>query len=229
MTGETREIAQDDAAAGVETSLRTCIATRAQLPPEQMLRFVAAPDGAITPDVARRLPGRGVWVTCDRSALAAAIRSKAFNKSLRRPVEVRDDLPDLVDRLLARRALDALSLANKAGLLVAGFAKVDKLVSRGDAAALVHAADASDDGIDKLDRRFRALCRDLEQPAPIVRDFTNEQLSLAIGRPNVVHAALERGGATSNFLIEADRLARFRSRNHAPEGSLPEAAGPMSS
>jgi hypothetical protein len=215
--------------AGVETPQRTCIATRVQRPPEELIRFVAAPDGTITPDLGRTLPGRGTWVTCEKSAVAAAVKSKAFARSLRRQIRVPDDLLELVERLLVRRALAALSLANKAGLVTTGYAKVEAAAGRGKVVALVHASDASADGVRKLDRLFSAVCRDQDRPAEIVRSLTNEQLSLAIGRPNVVHAGLERGGATSTFLIEAQRLARFRSDGAGAAGSSPKAAGPTSS
>lgn len=218
------ESGKGDAAPGSATTLRTCIVSRAELPPEAMLRFVAAPDGTITPDIARRLPGRGVWITCDQSAVAAAVLTKAFARSLRREVKVPGGLVALVERLLERRALDALSLANKAGLLVAGFAKVEARIGAGRAGVLIHAADAGADGVDKLSRRYRAVCREAGVEPVIIADFTIAQLSLAIGRPNVVHAVLDKGGATSSFTTQAGRLARFRRSTPTPEGPSPQAA-----
>ena len=103
-------------------SLRLCAVSRAQRPPEELIRFVLAPDGSIVPDLARRLPGRGVWVAATRDTVAAAVRQKAFAKSLKQQVSMPDDLPGLVERLLVKRVGEALSLTNKAGLLVAGFA-----------------------------------------------------------------------------------------------------------
>ena len=216
-------------AAGAQATLRTCAVSRAQLAPEDMIRFVMAPDGSIVPDVARRLPGRGIWVTCDKKAVAGAVKSKAFARSLRRQVKVADDLAEVADQLLARRALEALSLANKAGLVITGFAKVEAAAGRGDAAALVHGSDAAADGMRKLDRLFTAICRELEREPVIVRVFTSAQLSLAMGRPNVVHAALERGGAATKFLNEAARLARFRFGPTAADRASPGTAGPASS
>src|SRR6185295_11150150 len=123
--------------------LRQCAVSRAHKPPEELIRFVAGPDGAIVPDLARRLPGRGVWVDATREAVAEAVRRKAFAKSLKQNVSVPADLPDLVERLLQKRLAEAVSLANKAGLLVAGFAKVEELIEAGQAVALIHAADAA--------------------------------------------------------------------------------------
>src|ERR1700704_234923 len=101
--------------------LRQCAVSRAQKPPEELIRFVAGPDGAIVPDLARRLPGRGVWVDATREAVAAAVRKGVFTRSLKRQISIPSDLPATVERLMARRVADALSITNKAGLVVAGF------------------------------------------------------------------------------------------------------------
>src|SRR5262249_11178933 len=130
--------------------LRQCARSRRRKSPDELIRFVAAPDGTIVPDLARRLPGRGVWITATRADLAAAVRDKAFHKSLRAAVVVPDDLLARVETLLQRRLAEAISLARKAGLLIAGFAKVEELIDRGQADLLVHAADAAGDGVAKL-------------------------------------------------------------------------------
>lgn len=198
----------DDRQAG-GSSLRTCVVTRAQLPPAELIRFVADPDGAIVPDLACRLPGRGVWVSCDRPSVATAVKTRAFNRSLKRELRAAIDLPDIVGKLMIRRVRDALSIANKAGLVLSGFAKIDKAIAAGTPVALLHGLDAAADGVDKLDWRFTAMCRDAGQAQIVVRELTIEQLSLALGRANVVHAALTAGGAAQHFLTEAGRLKRF--------------------
>jgi predicted RNA-binding protein YlxR (DUF448 family) len=200
--------------------LRQCAVSRAQKPPEELIRFVADPDGAIVPDLARRLPGRGVWVDATREAVAAAVRKSAFARSLKRPISVPPGLPAIVERLMARRLADALSIANKAGLVVAGFAKVDELIARERAAALVHAADAAADGVVKLDRKFKALAGVEGKPAPIIRELTGAEMSLAMGRPNVIHAAAAEGGATHRLIEEARRLRRYR-LGQEPGGGVP--------
>src|SRR5690606_29622020 len=136
-------------------------------------------------------------------------------RSLKRPVVVPDDLAGLVERLIVTRCVQALSLANKAGLVVAGYAKVEAQISTGKIAALLHAADASRDGAAKLDGRLRArahlaamaeateetdetpqtLAQRQSGGAKIVTDLTIDELSLALGRQNVVHAAVINGGA----------------------------------
>ena len=163
------------------------------------------------PDLARKLPGRGVWLTADRASVEAAVKGNAFVKSLKRQVTVAPDLPQAVETLFIKRVLESLSLANKAGLVSTGSEKVEALLDGGRAAVLLHGADAAPDGRRKLDRKFAAIQRDRGQTAAIVDWLTIEQLSLAIGRSNVVHAGLKRGGATQRFLREAERLRRYRS------------------
>jgi len=204
---------------------RTCALTREPLTPEDGLRFVAAPDGTIVPDVGRRLPGRGVWLTNSRAVVTTAIRKGSFQRSLKRPVTAPEDLPDRVEQLLVKRVVEALSLANKAGLVTTGFTKVEIAVQRGALAFLLHASDAAEDGVAKLDRKFAAGLANSgagktevgpgEQSAEHLRQhvldcLTSAELSLAMGRSNVVHAALARGGAATRFSREAERLRRYR-------------------
>ncbi len=204
------EAQNDDSDDMEQGPLRTCAVTRRQEPIDALIRFVAAPDGTIVPDLAARLPGRGVWILHSRETLEQAVRTRAFSRSLKREVTAAADLPETVDRLLARRALEALSLANKAGLVATGFTKIDSCINAGTTNVLLHATEAGDDGVEKLDRRFRAMSRDLGRPPKILRIFKNEQMSLALGRSNVVHAALTMGGAAMFFLKQAERLERYR-------------------
>jgi hypothetical protein len=205
---------QGEAGAG---SLRLCAVSRTQRPPDDLIRFVLAPDGSIVPDLARRLPGRGVWVAATRATVAAAVRQKVFARSLKQPVSMPADLPGLVERLLVKRVAEALSLANKAGLLVAGFAKVEGLLDQRQAAVLLHASDGAADGVEKLNRKFKALMGSERFEQSTVAELTSAELSLAIGRPNVVHAAASEGGASQRMLQEAVRLRRYR----AGEGQSP--------
>ncbi|MGA2125501.1 MAG: DUF448 domain-containing protein [Xanthobacteraceae bacterium] len=126
---------------------RMCAATRTLRPVAEMIRFVVGPDGDVVPDIKRRLPGRGVWITARRGVVAEAVRRKAFARGFRRDARATADLADLVERLMERSALDALSIAHKAGLVVAGFARVEAALGAGEpVTGLVHAADAGGDG-----------------------------------------------------------------------------------
>jgi hypothetical protein len=189
---------------------RSCVVTRALLPPDELIRFVASPSGEIVPDVARKLPGRGVWVTCSRSAVEKAVSGKAFARALKRRVDVPADLADRVEERLLRRALDALSLANKAGLVVTGAGKVNTWIEQGAEGALIQAIDASPEGLAKVARKYRAVSRAGDRSPACVALLTIEQLGLAMGRANVVHAALSDGKAADNFLVATKRLEQYR-------------------
>lgn len=202
----------DAGAADTAAAERTCALTRNPLTPDDGLRFVVGPDGSVVPDVGRRLPGRGVWLTLNHATVAEAARKGAFQRSLKRPVTVPEGLADLVEQLLIKRVIEALSLANKAGLVTTGFTKVEIAVQRGGCAYLLHASDAAADGVEKLDRKFKASFGDDRNNANeyILDCLSSAELSLAIGRSNVVHAALARGGAATRLSREAERLQRYR-------------------
>lgn len=195
---------------GHEGPLRLCAVTRTPHPIDDLIRFVAGPTGEIVPDLARRLPGRGVWVCADAATVDTAVRTKVFSKSLKRQINAAQDLAGTVAAQLAGRAIAALSMANKAGLVTMGFAQVEAAIEKGNVAALVHGCDAAAGGRDKLDRKFTAISTASGREPVIVAELTIEQMSLAIGRANVVHAALNHGGATKKFVTEAGRLARYR-------------------
>ena len=203
----------DDAEPAVEDDggQRLCAATREALDPAELIRFVADPEGSIVPDLARRLPGRGVWVKAEKAVVERAAKANVFAKSLKRSVRADPALADLVERLLEKRVLEALAIANKAGLVTAGFQQVDALIESGAALVLAQAADAADGGRDKLARKFAAVARTKGRKTALVTSLSTEQLSLAIGRSNVVHAALIQGGASQRFYDEAERLMRYRS------------------
>ena len=186
---------------------RLCIATREVRPVGELIRFVAGPDGTVVPDLKRRLPGRGVWVTARRRLIEEAVRRRAFGRSLKAAVKASADLPDVLDRLLEQSALDALSMAHKAGLVILGFAKVEAVVAAAPVAALVRARDGGAEGGRKLAAalRYRA-----DRIAEIVDAFTSAQLDLALGRLNVVHAAVLTGRTSETFLVRWRILEAFR-------------------
>ncbi|MGB6541552.1 MAG: RNA-binding protein [Xanthobacteraceae bacterium] len=186
---------------------RLCVATRTVRPVSDLIRFVVGPEGDAVPDVKRRLPGRGIWVTATQEALDEAIRRKAFARGFKREVRLPSDLVARTERQLERAALDALAVAGKAGLVATGFAKAEAVLERGDAIALLHAAEASPEGIRKLDSAVR---RGRGGPLPVIGFLTSTQLDLALNRPNVVHAALLAGPVSETFLARCRRLERFR-------------------
>ncbi len=205
---------------------RTCIVTRQKGDPGTLLRFVVAPDGTVMFDVRRRLPGRGAWLMGQASVVETAIKRKAFARAFKRDVGVSGSLPAEVDELLLKDALQSLALANKAGQVVAGSAKVQGALGDGKVAALLHATNASPDGSRKIEASARRAAGETSSP-PVVQMFESHQMDLALGRANVIHAALLIGGASDAFLERAARLSRFRGSDPrrtagSMGGSLPD-------
>lgn len=188
---------------------RTCVATRAVLPVEQLIRFVPDPQGRLTPDIRARLPGRGAWVTGTRTALDEAIRRKAFARSLKAQVAMPPDLPEQVDSLLAADARQSLAMANKAGLVVAGFGKVETAIGRGHVTALIVASDGGDDGRRKMLQAVKRAHGSADA-LPVISVFASNELDLALGRENAIHAALLAGPASDAFVKRCRRLEIFR-------------------
>ena len=184
---------------------RTCIVTGEKGSPEAMLRFALSPDGKVTPDIRRKLPGRGVWTQLDAKVVARA--GKGFSRGFRKPLEPNPALAAEVDELLEADALQFLALVNKSGLVVAGTAKVEAAVRAGRAVGVIHASEAAPDGKEKLDRIARAAC----PKAPVINLFESARLDLALGRSNVIHAALQAGPASAAFLAKVARLTAYRS------------------
>ena len=190
-----------------EMNPRTCIVTRQSGEAVDLIRFVAAPDGSIVADLARKLPGRGVWVKARREIVETAVRKNLFSRGLKRETTAAPALAADIDRLLENAAISALSLARKAGLVVTGFSKVDAAVRQGKALVLLHATDAAQDGVRKLSQAVHASVA-----APLIRTMlASIQMDLALGGNNVIHAAALKGGASDALLRQIDRLERYRS------------------
>jgi Predicted nucleic-acid-binding protein implicated in transcription termination len=221
-------------------SERSCIVTRAAQSPEGLIRFVVDPDGRVVPDVREKLPGRGAWVGARRELVETAAAKRLFNRAFRGEVVVPPDLAGLVDRLLEEAALSSLSIARKAGAAVTGAFKVVEAVEAGKAIAVVHAREAAGDGRRKIAqavRRTAVAAAEEGVAVPAVRTiegiFSVEQMDLAFGGANVIHAALLAGGASRSCLNRIDALARYRGLERTgteglpPEGDAGEHSGPL--
>lgn len=193
---------------------RMCAVTRQTRPVDELIRFVLAPDGSVVPDLKRNLPGRGVWITADRVSVEQAEKRKVFGRAFKQDVRLEPGLADRVEDLLEASALGILGLARKAGQVVVGFAKVEAAMKRGEAGVLIHAADASDDGIRKIAAISTARYGHAGGP-PVIRSFGSSQMSLALGRANVIHAALLAGRAGESFMARTRVLAGFRAESAA--------------
>nr|WP_272209996.1 RNA-binding protein [Marinicella sp. W31]MDC2875846.1 RNA-binding protein [Marinicella sp. W31] len=146
---------------------RTCIVTRNTGGPDDLIRFVAAPDGQVVPDLKRELPGRGCWVTAERWAVDKAVSKGLYARALKQKVEVSTDIGAMVDMLMARQLAGMMNMARKAGEFVTGSAKVDLAIRSGAALAVFHAADAAADGKRKLDQARKAFWLQTEAEGPI--------------------------------------------------------------
>jgi hypothetical protein len=179
--------------------LRRCIVTREILPKAALIRFAIAPSGEVVPDARGELPGRGLWVKAERVALESAVAKNQFGKVARRPVEVPPDLASRTVALLRQHCLDLIGLACRAGQVTCGFENVRRALRAKGVGVLLAAADAATQGRDRL----RVMAGDL----PIVGLFTVAELSAALGRDNVVHAALRPGRLAERLAAGSARLA----------------------
>jgi len=197
-------------------TMRMCAVSREVRSIEELIRFVVSPSGEVVPDLKRKLPGRGLWVSASRQAVAEAVRRNHFSKGFKRDVRAAPALATDTENLLVRSAIDALAMAAKAGQVVSGFSKVEGALAQRQAQspvqALIHASDGAADGIRKLDAAARqnAGINDESLEFPVVTALTSEQLDLALGRSNVIHAALLAGPASKTFLSRSQILVRYR-------------------
>jgi hypothetical protein len=198
---------------------RTCILTRETAPRGALIRLALSPDGIVAPDVRARAPGRGAWIGVDRAALEAAQAKGKLKAALARAfktgaVQVPEDLGERVEAALRQAALDRLGLEAKAGNLVVGGEKIETALRRGQVHLLIHAADAGADGTAKLDQALR-VGSDGEARQGLVFPGGRAILSLALGRQNVVHAAILDRAAAERVRSAIDRWSAFIGRDCA--------------
>lgn len=205
---------EDEADEGPDRAavMRRCIATREVRSVSDLIRFVLGPDGAVVPDIRAKLPGRGVWVANSRAVLETAIAKKLFARAFKGKAAVPENLAAQVADLLRRDALQMLSLANKAGAVTTGFAKIEG--SRGPILVLVQASDGSEAEIARLQTQCRGRGPGRRDPEAI-RVFDSRELALSMGREHVIHAALTVHDAASAFRDRALRFAEFEAASPA--------------
>ncbi|MHA6644212.1 RNA-binding protein [Mesorhizobium sp. A623] len=189
---------------------RTCIVTRKQAEPDDLIRFVVGPDSVVVPDIKRSLPGRGCWVTADRLHMDKAAAKNLFARAFKAQVTVPAELGLMVDGLLAKSALGMLGMARKAGAIGLGATKVESAVRSGLALFVLHATEASEDGVRKISQARRATVH-LDGPSVLAyKLFSEADLSLAFGGTNVIHAAVLAGDAGKAVLKRMVALDRYR-------------------
>lgn len=186
---------------------RTCIASGDTLPEENLVRFAAGPEGVVTPDVASKLPGRGVWVRADRASIEKAVKRNLFARGLKAGVSAPADLADQVEALISRRCLDILGLARRAGAIAIGTVQCEDAIRRAMPLWIVEASDGAEDGRRKLSKLAFGLWG--EEPR-VSGCFTSGEMGVALGRDPVVHAVLLQEGMAQRWTTEIGRLAGFR-------------------
>jgi predicted RNA-binding protein YlxR (DUF448 family) len=172
----------------------------------RLVRFVAGPQGQVTPDLARKLPGRGIWVAASREAVGTAAKKGLFARAAKAKLIAPPGLADQVEALLHSRLLAALGLARKAGELTFGFERVLAVLGQGKAAWLIEASDGAEDGR----RKLAAAARRAPSQPRVLATFSSSELSLALGAPNVIHTAFLAGRGAERWTVDVERLAGFR-------------------
>lgn len=182
-------------------TVRRCLVTRETLPMDRLIRFCVSPERTVVPDLAHKLPGRGMWITADKDMVATACRKGLFTKAARTKVTCPADMEEMVGSLFVKRLQSLLGLAKKAGLVIAGFEKATEALRKKKAVCLLEAIDGADDGREKIER----LCTDI----PVIKVLSADQTAEALGVGICVHVVLKQGGATDLFVAEARRFAAY--------------------
>ncbi len=191
---------------------RTCIVTGDKLEPAAMIRFVADPNGAVVADLQGKLPGRGVWVTAKRALVEKAVDKGLFSARLKCAARAEPDLAAQIERQLRAAAVASLSLANKAGAVVSGFAKVEAAARAGKAALILHAGDAAVDGERKIAAALNAAKKGVDETGPSIRTFrslSSQELGGAVGRSESVHVAVAQSGVARALIDRLERLESY--------------------
>jgi predicted RNA-binding protein YlxR (DUF448 family) len=171
-----------------------------------LIRFVAGPDGVVVPDLARKLPGRGLWVAANRASVETAARKSGFARAAKARLSAAQDLADQVERGLAKRILDGLGLARRAGELTSGFEKASATIAAGKAAWMIEAIDGSADGR----RKLMQAARRASSPPRLLGVFSADELGLALGLGNVIHLVFLAGRGAQRWTVDVERLSGFR-------------------
>ena len=187
-----------------EDTTRKCIVSGEILPKEALLRFCITPDNEVVPDFKKRLPGKGIYVSNAKTLLDKAISANIFSKAAKKKVHPMADLSAVVEKLLRHNALQAVSLARKAGVVVFGLDKVLDVIKREKAAFVLEAKGAGADG----HQRVLLVAKNME----IFQVLETEELDQALNKENTVHAAILKSEMAQMVNVELRKLADFLSK-----------------
>ena len=184
-----------------------------------MIRFVVAPGGVVVPDLAARLPGRGIWLSARGDVIETARTRGAFAKAVRAPVTVPSDLLSGLQAALVRRIGEQLGLARRAGQAISGFSKAREWLAKGSAALVVQAADGSPEERARFVGAWKG---------PVVTPLDGTMLGAVFGRDHAVHVVIAEGRLAERIATESERLAGLMQAGgpeKATEGKSPRGAG----
>ncbi len=193
---------------GSDASVRQCAVTRERLGKEALVRFALSPDGVVTPDIAEKLPGRGVWVKAERGVIDTALKKGAFARAFKTQVTVPPDLANMVEQLLLNRFIGLLGMARKAGDAVLGYDQVREALQKRSPGLLLEASDGAEDGRTKVYFLAKALYSGVD----VAGALTSAELGMAFGRDRVIHGLVRKGPIAKALREAYGRLAGFRNR-----------------
>jgi predicted RNA-binding protein YlxR (DUF448 family) len=209
MTAVVHKLDETGDSARDEGRERRDIVSGTVMPDSRLIRFVADPDGNVVPDAAAKLPGRGLWVEASRDAVNTAVEKKLFSRAAKAQVTAGTDLAARAEKALVTRMLGDLGIARRSGALVLGFDNVLRaLMGPKPPKVLIEAFDGAADG----KRKLYAAAHRLELQCVVIESLTSAELGLALGRENVIHAAVQPGGLAERLTFDAERLSGFRQR-----------------
>jgi predicted RNA-binding protein YlxR (DUF448 family) len=204
---------------------RTCIVTRQKHEPQQLIRFVLAPNNEVTPDLAHKLPGRGAYVVMNKEKVGEAAKKNAFSKAFKQSVTIPQGLAETIATMLRKQVVEALAIANKAGLASFGYENVLKLATSRKAKMIIHASEGSERGFSKINSAISAeLTLEMNEPlhfsaksgkeaneknATVLRFLNGDELALATGKSGITHIGLKEGQALRLLLERAQKYQHY--------------------
>jgi uncharacterized protein len=186
---------------------RRCVVSGEVLPEAQLIRFALGPDDVLAPDVAAKLPGRGAWVRADRASIELAAKKNGFAHALKAKARAPDGLADLTEALLAKRCLDLIGMARRAGAIALGAHQVEQAIRAKPPYLLIEASDGAEEGREKLMSLHIGLWG---RPPAAIGCFSAADLGVALGRERVIHACLLQERLAAALATDIGRLAGFR-------------------
>ena len=182
-------------------SARTCIPTGQVLSKSELVRFVLGPNSLIYPDPENKLPGRGIWVKADRSAIVKAEKGQLFSRAAKQSAECLENLAEQVENLIANRVIKLIGLSRKSGQCICGYEKVKDWLKKDIVKVLIQSSDGSSRGKSRLRT---------PDEGKFIGCLSSRELGKAFGRENITHCALASGGLTQRIVEDAQRLNGLR-------------------